>query len=80
MRLPSPPLFPPPTAPLNFDCTSSFMTVIAAPLTASCLLPDAAPPELSNSFVASAIARLISSLWEPPPPPPPDVNCFRTYK
>ena len=75
---PRPPEFPPPMAPLNFDCTKSFITVIAAPLTASCLLPDAAPPALSNNFVASAIARLMSCVLLPPPPPP--VNCFNAYK
>ena len=77
-----PPLFPPPTVPpLNFDWTRSFITVIAAPLTASCLLPDAAPPDLSNNFDASAIARLMSWVCELllPLPLPPEVNCFRTY-
>ena len=44
MRLPSPPLFPPPTVGLlNLDCTINFITVMAAPLTASCLFPDDAP-------------------------------------
>lgn len=33
-----------------------------------CLLPDAAPPHLSNNFVASAIARLMSRVLLPPPP------------
>ena len=56
------------------------MTVMAAPLTASCLLPDEAPPALSNNLDASAIAMLISWDWEPPPLEllPPDVNFFRT--
>lgn len=36
------------------------MTVIAALLTASCLFPDEAPPDLSKSLEASAMAMLIS--------------------
>ena len=55
------------------------MTVIAAPLTASCLLPEDAPPDLSNKLDASAIARLMSCVFEPPPLLPPDVNCLRTW-
>ncbi len=79
IKPPRPPLLPPPVVPLNLDCTKSFITVIAAPLTASCLLPDAAPPALSNNLEASAIARLINCDWEPPPPPP-EVKPFKTYE
>jgi hypothetical protein len=76
--------FPPVVPPLNFDCTKSFIMVIAAPLTASCLFPEAEPPVLSKSLVASAIARLINWVWELPPPwleleeLEPEVNCLRT--
>ena len=64
----------------NLDWTSSFITVIAALFTTSCLFPDAAPPEDSNSLDASAIARLISCVCELPPLPPlPEVNCLRTW-
>jgi len=43
-KLPKPPLSPPPvTPPLNLLLTRSFMTVIAAPLTASCFPPLLAP-------------------------------------
>lgn len=55
------------------------MTVMAAPLTASCLLPDDVPPDLSKSLEASAMARLISCVCDPPPLLPLEVNCFRTY-
>jgi hypothetical protein len=72
-----PPELPPPIKLLAFDWTRSFTTLIAAPLTTSCLLPEAAPPDLSNNFDASDIARLISSDWEPPPPPPPEVKLLR---
>ena len=70
-----PPELPPPMKLLALDWTTSFMTVIAAPLTTSCLLPEAAPPDLSNNFEASDIARLISS--DLPPPPPPEVKLLR---
>lgn len=56
------------------------MTVMAAPLTASCLLPEAAPPDCSNSLLASAIAMLINWVWEPPPLELPDVNCLRIWR
>jgi hypothetical protein len=59
------------------------MTVIAAPLTASCLFPDAAPPDLSKSFEASAMAKLIRSVLDLFPAgaedEPPDVNCLRIW-
>lgn len=46
-------------------------------MTASCLPPDAAPPDESNSLDASDIAMLMRSDEEPePPPPPPEVNIF----
>jgi hypothetical protein len=58
------------------------MTVMAAPLTASCFPPLLAPPEWSKSLEASAIAILISCVCELPPalppPPPPDVNFLNT--
>ena len=46
-----PPVMPPPE---NLLFTISFIMVMAAPFTASCLFPWA--PELSNNFKASAIA------------------------
>jgi hypothetical protein len=57
----------------------SFMMVIPALLMASCLFPEAEPPEESNNLEASAMAIEIKSDWELPPPPPPPVNCFKTY-
>jgi hypothetical protein len=57
--LDSPPELLPPTAPLTLDCTKSFITVTAAPLTASCLVPEVGCL-LSKSFAASAIAMLMS--------------------
>ena len=85
-KLPKPPLLLPPVLPppLNLLCTMSFTTVMAALLTASCLFPLLAPPDLSNSLVASAMAMLMSWDWDPPPldlvsepEPEPDVNFFR---
>lgn len=46
------------------------------------MFPDDAPPALSKSFVASAMAREMSWDWEPPPLPPPlppPVNFFKTW-
>lgn len=43
------------------------MTVIAALLIASCLLPEAAPPDLSNSLAASDMARWMRSACEVEP-------------
>jgi len=40
--------------------------VSAAPFTASCLFPWAAPPLESNIFAASAIARPTSLVWKLP--------------
>ena len=60
--------------------TRSFVTVMAALLTASCFPPLLAPCR-SKSLEASAIAILISWVCEPAPPPlppPPDVNFFST--
>lgn len=77
MRPPNPPLLPP--LP-SLDWTISFMMVIPALLTASCLFPLAAPPELSKSLEASAMAREIKSDCEfgfADPPPP--VNFFMIY-
>jgi hypothetical protein len=65
-----PPLLPPPIMPDIWDFMRSFMTVIAAELTASCLFPPAAPPDESNRLLASLIAMLMSFVCIPPPPPP----------
>jgi len=71
----------PPPPPMPPDCTSIFITVIAAPFIASCLLPDEAPPDWSKRLPASAIALPMSMDCmpppPPPPPPPPEVNCLR---
>jgi len=90
---PIPPLLPPPSMPsamlsippplelLPPDWVINFMTVIAAPLIASCLVPDAAPPDWSKSLPASDIAIAMRADWPPPPldPPeaPPEVKCLR---
>lgn len=59
------------------------MIVIAAPFTASCLSPDAVPDDLSNSLVASAMAREMRLVWLLLEPvegaEDPLVNCFKTY-
>jgi hypothetical protein len=65
-----PPLLPPPIMPDTWDFMRSFMTVIAAELTASCLFPPEAPPDESNRLLASLIAMLMSCVCIPPPPPP----------
>ena len=59
-----PPLLLPPVVLENLLCTNNFMTVIAALFTASCLPPDEAPPDLSKSLEASAIAILMSVDFE----------------
>ena len=74
MRPPTPPAPPPP----NLDWTMSFMMVIPALLTASCLFPLAEPPDESNNLEASAMAREIMSDLEPDLPPL--VNCCKIYR